>query len=219
MRGSARTWKFRSLIFAKWCRALVCALSLLAALPCLAHAQERSEINGSVVDATGSPVAGAEIELRSSSGIQRTGSDEAGRFHLTGVASGGTLVVSFPGFATVTREIRTHPSPQNLQIVLTPAPYLQRINVQGSAQDMIPATPASEYQISSQAMDQYGSMVLDDMLRQVPGFSTYRRSSSLFANPTSQGVSLRGVGATATSRSDVYLDGIPLNDPFGGWVY
>jgi len=219
MRGSARTWKFRSLIFAKSWRAFVCTLSLLAALLFLADAQERFEINGSVVDATGSPIAGAEIELRSSSGIQRTGSDEAGRFHLTGVASGGTLVVSFPGFATVTRETRTHPSPQNLQIVLTPAPYLQRINVQGSAQDMIPATPASAYQISSQAMDQYGSMVLDDMLRQVPGFSTYRRSSSLFANPTSQGVSLRGVGASATSRSDVYLDGIPLNDPFGGWVY
>ena len=68
-------------------------------------------------------------------------------------------------------------------------------------------------------MEQFGSMALDDMLRQVPGFSTYRRSSSLFANPTSQGVSLRGVGASATSRSSVLLDGIPLNDPFGGWVY
>jgi len=61
--------------------------------------------------------------------------------------------------------------------------------------------------------------VVDDVLRQVPGFSTYRRSSSLFANPTSQGVSLRGVGASATSRSTVLLDGVPLNDPFGGWVY
>lgn len=219
MRGSARTRKFRSLIFARWWRALVCALPLLAALPFLADAQGRSEITGTVVDATDSPVAGAQIEFRSSAGTQKTGTDEEGRFHLTGVESGGTLVVSFPGFATVSREIRAHASPQILQIVLTPAPYLQRINVQGSTEDMIPATPASEYQISSQAMDQYGSMMLDDMLRQVPGFSTYRRSSSLFANPTSQGVSLRGIGASATSRSDVYLDGIPLNDPFGGWVY
>ncbi len=37
--------------------------------------------------------------------------------------------------------------------------------------------------------------------------------------PLRKGVSLRGVGASATSRSTVLLDGIPLNDPFGGWVY
>lgn len=56
-------------------------------------------------------------------------------------------------------------------------------------------------------------------MRQVPGFSTYRRSGSLFANPSSQGVSLRGVGASATSRSILLIDGISVNDPFGGWVY
>lgn len=219
MRGSVRNRKFRRQLFAKWWRGFVCALPLLAGLPFLTYAQEHPAITGTVVDATDAPIEGAEIEFQSPAGMQRTGSDAEGHFHLTGVESGGILVVSFPGFATVTREIRAHASPQNLQIVLTPAPYLQRINVQGSTEDMIPATPASQYQISSQAMDQYGSMVLDDMLRQVPGFSTYRRSSSLFANPTSQGVSLRGVGASATSRSDVLLDGIPLNDPFGGWVY
>ena len=39
------------------------------------------------------------------------------------------------------------------------------------------------------------------------------------ANPTTQGVSLRGVGASGASRALVLLDGVPLNDPFGGWVY
>ena len=38
------------------------------------------------------------------------------------------------------------------------------------------------------------------------------------ANPTSQGVSLRGLGPSGASRSLVLLDGVPLNDPFGGWV-
>ncbi len=47
----------------------------------------------------------------------------------------------------------------------------------------------------------------------------FRRSGSLFANPTSQGVSLRGVGSNGASRAAVLLDGIPINDPFGGWVY
>jgi outer membrane receptor protein involved in Fe transport len=47
----------------------------------------------------------------------------------------------------------------------------------------------------------------------------FRRSGSRTANPTSQGVSLRGVGASGASRAVVLADGIPLNDPFGGWVY
>ena len=53
----------------------------------------------------------------------------------------------------------------------------------------------------------------------VPGFSLFRRNSSLIANPTTQGVSLRGLGSTGASRSLVLWDGVPLNDPFGGWIY
>jgi outer membrane cobalamin receptor len=60
---------------------------------------------------------------------------------------------------------------------------------------------------------------IDDRLRQVPGFSLFRRSSSLVAHPTTQGVSLRGLGSTGASRTLVLWDGVPLNDPFGGWVY
>lgn len=59
---------------------------------------------------------------------------------------------------------------------------------------------------------------LDGVLRGVPGFSLFRRSDSLTANPTAQGVSLRGLGPSGASRSLVLLDGVPLNDPFGGWV-
>jgi outer membrane receptor protein involved in Fe transport len=62
-------------------------------------------------------------------------------------------------------------------------------------------------------------LTLDDQLRRVPGFSLLRRSSSLTAHPTSQGVSLRGLGPSGASRTLVLFDGSPLNDPFGGWVY
>jgi len=55
-------------------------------------------------------------------------------------------------------------------------------------------------------------------LRQVAGFSTFRRTSGRQANPTTQGVSLRGVGSSGASRTSVLEDGVPLNDPFGGWV-
>ena len=203
-----------------WAWRFVAATVLLCGCGLLTMAQDRlGAIRGLVTDTTGSAVAGALIEFRSAAGVMLTRSGDDGRFSMDGGGRTGALVVSFAGFATVTHEIRAHMATDNLQIVLAPAANLQRIEVKGTSLDRIPPVPTSEYAISSQAMAQSGSLVVDDVLRQVPGFSTFRRSSSLFANPTSQGVSLRGVGASATSRSMVLLDGIPLNDPFGGWVY
>ncbi|CAN5120619.1 TonB-dependent receptor [soil metagenome] len=60
---------------------------------------------------------------------------------------------------------------------------------------------------------------LDDVLRaQVAGFSLFRRSSSRVANPTTQGVTLRNFGPSGAGRTLVLLDGIPMNDPFAGYV-
>jgi len=60
---------------------------------------------------------------------------------------------------------------------------------------------------------------VDGLLERNPGFSLFRSSGSGVAHPTSQGVSLRGIQASGASRSLVLYDGIPLNDPFGGWIY
>lgn len=68
-------------------------------------------------------------------------------------------------------------------------------------------------------LDDRPALFLDDHLRRIPGFSLFRRSSSLTSHPTTQGVSLRGIGPSGTSRSLVLFDGLPLNDPFGGWIY
>lgn len=80
-------------------------------------------------------------------------------------------------------------------------------------------TPASVVVITRQALATNAATTIDDALRQVPGFTLFRRSGSRSANPTSQGVSLRGIGASGASRALVLDDGIPLNDPFGGWIY
>ena len=60
---------------------------------------------------------------------------------------------------------------------------------------------------------------MDDALRQLPGVELFRRSSSLVANPSSQGISLRGLGSTSASRTLVTEDDVPLNDPLGGWIH
>jgi outer membrane receptor protein involved in Fe transport len=59
---------------------------------------------------------------------------------------------------------------------------------------------------------------LDDALESVPGVSLFRRASSLAANPTTQGMSLRAIAPSGAGRALVTLDGAPQNDPFGGWV-
>ena len=83
--------------------------------------------------------------------------------------------------------------------------------------------PAAQVAVSVRAFDTEAlraspTATLDGALRSVPGFSLFRRSDSFSANPTAQGVSLRGLGPSGASRSLVLLDGVPLNDPFGGWV-
>lgn len=79
--------------------------------------------------------------------------------------------------------------------------------------------PANVTLLDRQAVEGSAALTMDDLLRQVPGFSLFRRQSSLVAHPTTQGASLRGVGPTGASRSLVLMDGVPMNDPFGGWVH
>lgn len=191
----------------------------LAALAFLTLAQEGAGLRGTVADSTGAAIEGAQIEYHSADGVILAKTDVSGNFSIGETGKGGSLRISFPGFATAMLEVKPHTSLQRVHIVLTPAANVERLQVKASVEDPIPAVPMREYAIPAEQVEVAGSLVVDDVLREVPGFSTFRRSSSLFANPSSQGVSLRGVGASATSRSSVLLDGIPLNDPFGGWVY
>lgn len=78
---------------------------------------------------------------------------------------------------------------------------------------------ASVALLNRQEVEQHPGFALDDALRQVAGFQLFRRTSSWTANPTTQGVSLRGLGSTAASRTLVVSDEVPFNDAFGGWVH
>jgi iron complex outermembrane recepter protein len=59
-----------------------------------------------------------------------------------------------------------------------------------------------------------GGHQLDDLLRSVPGVQPAILSSR-YNHPTAQSVVLNGLG---TRRTLVLLDGVPLNDGFGGWI-
>ena len=59
---------------------------------------------------------------------------------------------------------------------------------------------------------------IENRLRDEAGIVQFRRSDGRSAHPTSQGITLRGLGGNASARALVVLDGVPQADPFGGWV-
>ena len=94
-----------------------------------------------------------------------------------------------------------------------------QIVVTGHGLDETPATPAYDTQVLSRdEIVSTSSGRLEDALSGVAGFQQFRRSDSRSTNPTSQGVTLRALGGNATSRALMLLDGVPMADPFFGYI-
>ena len=86
----------------------------------------------------------------------------------------------------------------------------------------LPDTPASPaygtVEIDRESVLTVPSGRIEEALADVAGFQQFRRSDSRSSNPTAQGVTLRALGGNATSRALVTLDGVPVADPFFGYV-
>ena len=195
--------------------------TLLVALLCLAGpsvALAQSPISGIVRDESGAVVSGATILVRTDRTLdQRAVTGPDGRFTLArGVEGGARVVVRAVGFAEREQAL----TPGELEIVLQLAPHLESVTVTPTrTEQRLGDVPASVNIIDKETIRRSPAVIADDVLRLVPTFSLFRRTSSLSAHPTAQGVSLRGIGPSGVSRSLVLIDGVPFNDPFGGWVY
>lgn len=183
-------------------------------------------IGGVVVDENGSPVAGASVTLSTSEGggmlIDSEKTDAEGRFVFHGLPPRVfQLNVTAEGFGKFERTWKEGEwKGEALRVVLAPPALSEQVTVTASrAETRLGETAASVVVLSSDELESTAALTPDDALRQVPGFQLFRRTGSRAANPTAQGVSLRGVGASGASRAVVLYDGVPLNDPFGGWVY
>ncbi len=211
---------------------ILCALAVLSLCavspPPLHAAQETTtpaqRVEGVVTDEAGAFVAGAEVRVTSASRVvAETTTDAAGRFALSVTSAKiDALGVRARGFAGYERawEALVRDGAGGVRITLAPAPVAEQLTVTATrTETRLGETAASVVVLSEEALSNTASVTLDDALRQVAGFQLFRRAGSRTANPTAQGVSLRGVGASGASRALVTLDGVPLNDPFGGWVY
>jgi outer membrane receptor protein involved in Fe transport len=179
-------------------------------------------LSGVVRDSSGGVVPGAVIVVRQSGAPERqvlTGPD--GRFTIeTAEGAEVTLVVKAGGFAEATKRLTASERTGEVEVVVAPASVLETVTVTpGRSEQRVVDVPASVSILKSEEIRRSPAVVADDVLRQVPTFSLFRRTSSLSSHPTAQGVSLRGLGPSGVSRTLVLVDGSPFNDPFGGWVY
>jgi outer membrane receptor protein involved in Fe transport len=184
-------------------------LWFLAAVPA-----EAARVAGVVVDSSGAPVPGATVTAGPASMV--TGDD--GQFDLANAPDGSVSIrVTAPGFAVATLTVEG--STDGARVVLHPAALVDEVVVTASRGTERLSTAAGTTVLTSAELLNSAAGALDDALRNTPGFSLFRRSSSRVSNPTTQGVTLRGVSGSGASRTLVLADGVPLNDPFGSWVY
>lgn len=187
------------------------ALFLLLALETGRAQQSGGATTGTIVDARNHPVAGAQILGSAGQVLGTTAAD--GSFSVP--AGTGQVQIVAPHFEPTPANLE---GPSPVQVLLEHP--LESVTVTAYRSPIASGdSPASTRILTTQNLRQAAGISLDDKLRQVPGFELFRRTSSVVANPTTEGVSLRGLGSTAASRSLVVFDEIPILDPFGGWVH
>jgi outer membrane receptor protein involved in Fe transport len=190
-------------------------IMVVIALGTLACGQEL-RVSGRVLDASGAAVANAKITYHNGSAQHSTSSDAAGKFAVSIAKLPVKLSLSAHGFKTISEALTS----DGQSFVLQPESATEVVEVTSTRMKQEIALRAADISVlDREAIVHSPSQMTDDLLRNAPGFQLFRRTSSVAANPTTQGVSLRGLSASGASRALVIKDLVPLNDPFGGWVY
>jgi len=93
------------------------------------------------------------------------------------------------------------------------------ITVTGQGLALPPGMPAyGSVTIDRQRLLDSASGRIESVLSDVAGFQQFRRSDSRSSNPSNQGATLRALGGNASTRTLVLLDGVPVADPFFGYI-
>lgn len=192
-------------------------LLILLAVPVFAQT-----ISGTVADAQNAPVAGAGVSLaRENKTFAQTSTDREGKFSVSAANQTNLILkISAKGFADYEKRLGANDFQSPLTIVLSPPNLREEVTVSVTqTETRLSETPASVVVLTRETLDATAARNLDDALRQIAGFALFRRSSSKTTNPTAQGANFRGLAGSGASRASVLLDGVSINDAFGGWTY
>lgn len=187
---------------------------------CLSAPLFAQTIAGTIADAENAPVENARVTIVSGNQkIAETLTDSSGAFSFSVAAETNFVIeVSAADFAPFASRLADLTLPAT--IVLQPRNLQADVTVSiAQTATRISETPASVVVLSRETLATTAAQTVDDALRQIAGFQLFRRSSSKTANPTTQGANFRGLSGSGAARSSVALDGVSVNDAFGGWTY
>ncbi|HEX7087948.1 MAG TPA: TonB-dependent receptor [Vicinamibacterales bacterium] len=181
-------------------------------------------MSGTVRDETGAVLAGVAVELTTTQGVRRAGTDRHGRYAFDGVTAGpAQLAFSLVHFATVRREIVIRPGRLQVDAVL-PLALNADVTVTGKATFTNPAdavTPldltgvalaASQGAITARQLDARPILRTGEVLETIPGVAISQHSGEGKANQ----YYLRGFNLDHGTDFATVVAGVPVNMPTHG---
>ena len=174
-----------------------------------------SQLSGTVVDTSGAVIAGATVQVQTTSGTAQktTRSDTNGSFVLSGLAAGNyRLVVSNAGFETkeILVTIGTIGTPAPLRVSLVVGAVSTTINVQGREDDLIGvAESGSQGTVGAKEIQDRPILRSGEVLETVPGLIITQHAGGGKANQ----YFLRGFNLDHGTDIAIFLDDMPLNLP------
>jgi outer membrane receptor protein involved in Fe transport len=193
-------------------KAMSGALALAASSLTALAGSAQSAITVTVEDKGGAALAGATAT--DSAGHLLGQSDESGKLTVS-CAAPCAVRITARNFEILTVELS-----DGAVVELNPAADTEQVTVTAYRTPLgVLESPVTTRVLTQTNLNTSAAITLDGKLRQLPGVELFRRSSSLVANPSSQGLSLRALGSTAASRTLLTEDDVPLNDPFAGWIH
>ncbi len=178
--------------------------------------QQGTPLSGAIRSTDGAPIEGATVVLHQGDRRETATSDAAGAYAFAAAVLPAVVEVSARAFAPVSRLVDRSPA----DFTLAPASVRESIVVTAASETSGAWRDGSTGQtrLSREDLDRQPAVTPDEALRVLAGFSLFRRSSARASNPTTHGVTMRGLSASGASRGLVLLDGVPLNEGFGSWV-
>ncbi len=193
-------------------------LLLLLVLCGVAFCGVDAGVRGVVVNRQGDAVAGADVVITLAGKQLRTTTAADGTFAFASPGNGTAEIRATLGLSSAEALVNLRDAAA-LQLVISVTARQETVSVTATRFPVPQETTPAVRELGTRAIEDDAALSLDGVLRQIPSFTLFRRTPGWSANPTAQGVSLRGLGASGASRALVLADGVPMNDPFGGWVY
>ena len=163
------------------CRSIFLLGILAAALPVAKLSAQTTTVEGTVRDSAGAVIANASVTIKAGSYQATITTDADGHFKFPAVSErSGSLEAQGPGFAPARQSWNAESTGRAvLDIVLEPALASEQITVSATRTEVrLSETPGSTVLLSQEDVTATPALRVDDVLRQVPGFSLFRQSGS-----------------------------------------